>query len=105
MANKITVLGLGAGDFEQLPIGIYRKLKETSSLFLRTKEHPVVGELEKEGIVFQSFDDIYESHDKFEEVYDHIVEVLLQKVKETDITYAVPGHPLKIRYYFSQIYP
>lgn len=94
MANKITVLGLGAGDFEQLPIGIYRQLKETSVLFLRTKEHPVVDELVKEGIQFQSFDDIYESHDKFEEVYEHIVDVLLQKVKEMDITYAVPGHPL-----------
>lgn len=95
MANKITVLGLGAGDFEQLPIGIYRQLKETSTpLVLRTKEHPVVDELVKEGIVFQSFDDIYESHDKFEEVYEHIVDILLQKVKETDITYAVPGHPL-----------
>ncbi|HHW36394.1 MAG TPA: nucleoside triphosphate pyrophosphohydrolase [Bacillales bacterium] len=95
LANKITVVGLGAGNFEQLPIGIYRQLKETSTpLVLRTKEHPVVDELVKEGIVFQSFDDIYESHDKFEEVYEHIVDILLQKVKETDITYAVPGHPL-----------
>lgn len=95
MANKITVIGLGAADFEQLPIGIYRRLKETSSpLFLRTKEHPVVEELVKEEVVFQSFDDIYESHDKFEEVYEHIVDILLQKVKETDITYGVPGHPL-----------
>lgn len=95
MVNKITVLGLGAGDFEQLPIGIYRRLKETRSpLVLRTKEHPVVGELVKEGIVIQSFDDIYESHDKFEEVYEHIVNILLEKVKETDIIYAVPGHPL-----------
>ncbi|WP_458415249.1 nucleoside triphosphate pyrophosphohydrolase [Schinkia sp. CFF1] len=92
--NTITVIGLGAGDFEQLPIGVYRKIKSADHLYLRTKEHPVVNELEKEGISFQSFDDIYERHDKFEDVYDEIVDILVQKAKDADITYAVPGHPL-----------
>ncbi|HHY75103.1 MAG TPA: nucleoside triphosphate pyrophosphohydrolase [Bacillus bacterium] len=92
--NKITVLGLGAGDIEQLPIGIYRKLKEADCLFLRTKEHPVVNELVKEGLTFQSFDEIYEKNEQFEDVYEQIVGILVQKVKEASIIYAVPGHPL-----------
>lgn len=94
MGNKITILGLGAGDFEQLPIGVYRKLQGASHLFLRTKEHPVVNELVKEGVTFQAFDDIYEQNDKFADVYEQIVASLLEKVQECDIMYAVPGHPL-----------
>ncbi len=47
--NKIDVIGLGSGDLDQLPYGIYKRLKESSHAYLRTKEHPVVRELEKEG--------------------------------------------------------
>ncbi|MFL6554696.1 MAG: MazG family protein, partial [Bacillus sp. (in: firmicutes)] len=56
MAKKIEILGLGAGDLEQLPVGVYKKLLNASQLFLRTKEHPVVLELEKEGLTYSSFD-------------------------------------------------
>lgn len=94
MTNRITVLGLGASGFEQLPIGVYRKLKNADSLFLRTKEHPVVAELTNEGILFQTFDEDYQSNERFEEVYEQIAEKLLAKVKEGNVTYAVPGHPL-----------
>ena len=90
----ITVIGLGAGDLSQLPLGIYRKLLTTEYLFLRTKEHPVIKELEAEGISYQSFDEIYEKHDQFEEVYDEIVAILKNEAKTKDIVYAVPGHPM-----------
>jgi tetrapyrrole methylase family protein / MazG family protein len=94
MGNKIEILGLGAGDIEQLPYGIYKKLKQSTHLFLRTKEHPVISELEKEGLAFTSFDGIYEKHDQFEEVYQEITRVLLDEAKNNMIIYAVPGHPL-----------
>lgn len=92
--KNINIIGLGAGDIEQLPLGVYRTLKNTNSLFLRTKEHPVVEELEKEGFVFTSFDHIYEKHEQFEEVYEEICTFLLKKALTEDVTYAVPGHPL-----------
>lgn len=94
MVRRIEILGLGAGDLEQLPVGVYKKLLKANSLFLRTKEHPVVSELEKEGLRYTSFDSIYEKHDQFEEVYEEIVETLLQKAESETIVYAVPGHPL-----------
>lgn len=94
MTHKITVLGLGSSDFEQLPIGVYRKLKNAAPLFLRTKEHPVVDELIREGILFQTFDEDYENNERFEDVYEQIVKKLFAKVKEGNVTYAVPGHPL-----------
>lgn len=96
MKNKtITVVGLGAGDLDQLPYGIYRTLKAAKQLYLRTKEHPVVAELIAEGITIESFDDVYEQHDTFSDVYTDIVELLFSRVNEAgSLVYAVPGHPL-----------
>ncbi|MGA9225278.1 MAG: nucleoside triphosphate pyrophosphohydrolase [Mesobacillus sp.] len=94
MTNKISIIGLGAGDLDQLPLGVYKRLKQDKNLFLRTKEHPVVAELEQEGLQFQSFDSIYEKHDQFADVYEEITETLLAEAKKEPVTYAVPGHPL-----------
>lgn len=96
MKNKtITVVGLGAGDLDQLPYGIYRTLRAAKQLYLRTKEHPVVAELIAEGITIESFDDVYEQHDTFSDVYTDIVELLFSRVNEAgSLVYAVPGHPL-----------
>jgi len=94
MSNQITVIGLGAGDINQLPLGIYKIAKSAKVLFLRTKEHPVVKELEEEGTRFTSFDDVYEQNDQFEMVYEEITKHLLTAARNGDITYAVPGHPL-----------
>ncbi|MED1471886.1 nucleoside triphosphate pyrophosphohydrolase [Bacillus salipaludis] len=92
--KKIEILGLGAGDLEQLPLGVYKKLIQSEHVYLRTKEHPVVAELEKEGFQYISFDSIYEKHDQFEEVYKEISAALLSKAKTGPVVYAVPGHPL-----------
>ncbi|MGR3766421.1 nucleoside triphosphate pyrophosphohydrolase [Rossellomorea sp. NS-SX7] len=92
--NTITIVGLGAGDMEQLPLGVYRIIKNSDFLYLRTKEHPVVSDLIKEGVTFQSFDEIYEKHDRFEQVYEEITEVLVSRAEKGPLVYAVPGHPL-----------
>lgn len=93
--KKIIVIGLGAGTLEGLPLGIYRILKETNHLYLRTEKHPVVAELLAEGVAYESFDDVYEAHDQFPEVYEEISDRLFRMVQEKDeVVYAVPGHPL-----------
>jgi tetrapyrrole methylase family protein / MazG family protein len=94
MSKKIEILGLGAGDFDQLPLGVYKKLINSKHVYLRTKEHPVVPELVKEGFDYTSFDSIYEKHDQFEEVYQEIVQTLFQLAENDPVIYAVPGHPL-----------
>jgi len=91
--HSITVAGLGAGDMGQLPLGVYRQLKANRKIFLRTKEHPAVSELEREGMKYTAFDDVYERHDQFEAVYEEIVEILFREAEQEDILYAVPGHP------------
>ncbi|GKV66685.1 MULTISPECIES: bifunctional methyltransferase/pyrophosphohydrolase YabN [Sporosarcina] len=92
--KKITVIGLGAGDLEQLTLGTYRLLQKAEHLVIRTEEHPVVGELRAEGLQMESFDAVYEANDSFEDVYQTIVEKLLEMSAEQPVTYAVPGHPL-----------
>lgn len=92
--HTIHILGLGAGDLLQLPLGVYRTLKEADPLYLRTADHPVVTELETEGLRYESFDAIYEKHDDFAPVYKEIAETLIALAENASIYYAVPGHPL-----------
>ncbi|MFX3673696.1 MAG: nucleoside triphosphate pyrophosphohydrolase [Paenisporosarcina sp.] len=92
--KQITVIGLGAGELDQLPLGLYRKLTKATRLFVRTAEHPVLDELVNDGLSFESFDAIYEKHDAFEMVYKEIVETLIELADESPLIYAVPGHPL-----------
>lgn len=92
--NEITIIGLGAGDLEQLPLGIYKKLVQTGQCYVRTADHPVIGDLKREGINFTAFDGIYEKHDQFEDVYEEIAETLLDEASNRSVLYAVPGHPM-----------
>jgi tetrapyrrole methylase family protein / MazG family protein len=92
--NEIAIIGLGAGDLNQLPLGVYKKLKQASLCLVRTMDHPVVKELAAEGVIFESFDEIYEKHQTFEKVYDEIAEILLKRAELEAIIYAVPGHPM-----------
>lgn len=92
--HELIVLGLGAADFDQLQLGVYKRLQSAKKIYVRTKDHPVIEELEKEGMTFVSFDDIYERHSTFQPVYEEIVERLLEEVKKEQVIYAVPGHPL-----------
>lgn len=95
MIKKITVVGLGAGGMEQLPFGVYKLLKNTTKIYVRTKEHPLLVDLEKEGVTFTSFDYLYEEETDFEDVYVAITDKLIDEVKKAgEIIYAVPGHPL-----------
>lgn len=93
--TTITIVGLGAAELDQLPLGIYKFLKATSTLYVRTNDHPVLRELAEEGVTYLSFDDVYEKHDDFQAVYREIADTLLRLAEEKEsIVYAVPGHPL-----------
>lgn len=91
--SKIEIVGLGAGDLNQIPYGIYKKIINANRIFLRTKEHPVVVELEQQGFTYESFDYIYEKNDQFTDVYEEITLKLIEEARQKDVIYAVPGHP------------
>lgn len=92
--HEIIVVGLGAADLDQLQLGVYRRLQSAKKVYVRTMDHPVIQELENEGVTFISFDNVYEKHETFQPVYEEIVNELLEAVEEEPIIYAVPGHPL-----------
>lgn len=95
MTTHITIIGLGAGDIEQLPLGIYRLLTtDKRKVFVRTSKHPVVQTLQEEGLYVESFDTYYETEQQFTDVYEKIVHRLLLESKNKSIIYAVPGHPM-----------
>ncbi|UQZ84913.1 Nucleoside triphosphate pyrophosphohydrolase [Paenibacillus konkukensis] len=96
MQPRITVVGLGSGDEDQLTLGVWKKLKQAKRLYLRTDQHPMVSLLRDNGIAYESFDSIYTSNDTFEQVYETIAGQLLRLSKEEqgEVVYAVPGHPM-----------
>ena len=78
--HPLTIIGLGAGDLDQLSLGTYRKLKEADFIVARTDQHPAIEELRAEGITLTSFDELYEKHDAFQVVYEEIVAELTNNV-------------------------
>jgi tetrapyrrole methylase family protein/MazG family protein len=65
-------------------------------VYLRTRRHPVVPYLEREGIRLHSLDDFYERHASFDEVYREMAGFLLDAAagNPEPVVFAVPGHPL-----------
>ncbi|GAB2718712.1 nucleoside triphosphate pyrophosphohydrolase [Paenibacillus thermoaerophilus] len=96
---RIIAVGLGSGDPDQLTLGVWRKLQSASAagtLRVRTATHPAVRRIEAEGLVYRAYDDIYETHDRFEDVYETIAASLIDEAPKAPdaIVYAVPGHPM-----------
>ena len=104
----LTIIGLGPGNPGQLTLEALDAMEGAGNLFLRTAVHPVVPYLEKRGIVFESFDALYEEKDSFEGVYQAIVDEILALAREKDVVYAVEddgcGLPSEeIRHLFSDL--
>ncbi len=89
----ITVVGLGPGDPGLITLAAKDALSRPN-LWLRTEKHPTVSALKDWGLTWQTFDDCYEEGRAFSEVYQTIVGRLLAMGAESDVVYAVPGHPL-----------
>ncbi|MCL4256740.1 MAG: MazG family protein, partial [Anaerolineae bacterium] len=86
-------IGLGPGDIDDVSRKAWRILENAKTVYLRTNQHGCVPHL-PQGAEYHSFDNIYNANDKFEAVYDTIVETLITAAKTDDVIYAVPGDPL-----------
>ena len=93
MTPGITVVGLGPGDPGLLTREAWLLLSEPGKVFLRTLDHPVVPSLPAH-IELHAFDDLYERHGTFDEVYAAIVDlVVAEAAGPSGVVYAVPGDP------------
>lgn len=90
--GKISIVGLGPGDYSQISQGALEILQSSSNIFLRTEKHPIIDVL-KGSIKYTSLDYFYDNGKDFEEVYYKISEFIIELSKKGDVVYAVPGHP------------
>lgn len=90
----LQIVGLGPGPWTSLPLGTYQMLQPNKKIFLRTAWHPIVNDLNQNGIGYESFDSHYDQAESFDALHEEIVDTLFRKAKEYgEIVYAVPGHP------------
>jgi tetrapyrrole methylase family protein/MazG family protein len=90
----ITITGLGPGDFDRIPAATRLVLLDPdATVVVRTLEHPAARELAGMREVV-SCDDLYESQDSFEGVYQAITDRLLAAAESARVVYAVPGSPM-----------
>jgi tetrapyrrole methylase family protein/MazG family protein len=90
--NGITIVGLGPGDGRYLTREAWQVLVSAETLYLRTKDHPVIDDLPA-GLDIHSFDALYEASADFETVYAEIVRTIVDLGQREAVVYAVPGHP------------
>lgn len=90
----LIIVGLGPGDPGLITREAWEMLSHATEVYLRTRVHPTVAHL-PEGPVYHSFDDLYEQADDFEQVYETIVQQLVEKaIRLGDVIYCVPGDPM-----------
>ncbi|MDA8096066.1 MAG: nucleoside triphosphate pyrophosphohydrolase [Clostridia bacterium] len=95
MGREITIVGLGPGAVEALPVGVVDALGQSGTKnILRTERHPVVPWLREQGIEFVCCDHYYEQGRDFAEVYREIADLVLEVSRWSPVVYAAPGHPL-----------
>lgn len=87
----LTIIGLGPGHIDDLTRRAWQIIEAAPVVYLRTAQHPCVPDLPA---VCISFDEVYESIPDFAAVYEEIVTRVLDKAREGDVVYAVPGDPL-----------
>lgn len=89
--GKISIVGLGPGDYSLISQGALNALSSSCNVYLRTRKHPTVEQLQ--GIIQYTALDYFYEKDNFEEVYEQISKFIVEKGKCEDLVYAVPGHP------------
>ncbi|MDO8681987.1 MAG: SAM-dependent methyltransferase [Armatimonadota bacterium] len=90
----IKIVGLGPGGLGGVSQRSLEVLRTARKIYIRTENHPVVAELSDHGILFESFDSLYENAQDFETLYQEIADRIISETAAGDVVYAVPGHPL-----------
>lgn len=91
--NQLTIVGLGPGSPDFLTLRAIETLKTAKTVYLRTEKHPIVDYLHDIGVSFNSFDELYQNSDSFDDVYRAISDGVIAALQEGPVVYAVPGNP------------
>jgi tetrapyrrole methylase family protein / MazG family protein len=90
----ISIVGLGPGALDRVPSPVRSMLLDPDRrVVARTEHHPAAAELgQLRDVVF--CDDLYQSHDGFDDVYEAIARRVIEVSTAGPVVYAVPGSPL-----------
>ena len=90
MTPRVVVVGLGPGDPRLVPAAASDAIASIPVRFVRTARHPSAGLVAPA----TAFDDLYESADRIEDVYDGVVDAVTAAARSHGtVLYAVPGSP------------
>jgi tetrapyrrole methylase family protein/MazG family protein len=88
---QVVVAGLGPAGPDLLTTGTLARIAAVANRYLRTRRHPAASAVPDA----EAFDELYERHDTFEDVYAAIVEALVAGAeRHGTVLYAVPGSPV-----------
>lgn len=90
----INIIGLGATDENGLTLQTLEYIKDENLNYLRTEKVQAIEKFKQLNVDYKTFDYLYETEDTFDDVYEKIVEKLLDESKNKTINYFVPGTPL-----------
>ncbi len=94
MAGRIDIVGLGPGDLDRVTGRAADLLFDPSrTVIVRTLEHPAARTLAERRDVM-SADDLYESAETFEAVYEAVTQRVIDAAKHGDVVVGLPGSPL-----------
>lgn len=93
MTGGITIVGLGPGDPMAMTLEGRTAIDQAARVCLRTTRHPA-GQAIAEQREVVSFDELYETIEGFDEVYQEIVRRVVGWGEAGEVVYAVPGDPM-----------
>ena len=92
--STLIIAGLGPGSLAGAPSKTLEHLRSPDvTVVVRTLQHPAAEELAGERSVI-SCDDLYDNAETFDDVYDGIVDRVMNLASDGKVVYAVPGSPL-----------
>jgi tetrapyrrole methylase family protein/MazG family protein len=94
MDPRITIVGLGPGDYDRIPGETLDLLTDPDvKVIVRTLEHPAARRLSELRAV-ESGDDLYDAAETFDDVYQRLAERVVRAASDGHVVLAVPGSPL-----------
>jgi tetrapyrrole methylase family protein/MazG family protein len=95
MTALIKIVGLGPGADDAITAQTLHEIENSTHRYIRTTRHPSAHLVENA----TSFDEEYEKHARFEDVYQAIADKLIAAAKQhQEILYVVPGSPLVLEH-------
>ena len=91
MTARVVIVGLGPGPRNTVTQATLEAIERINVQFVRTKRHPTADLMPKA----TSFDSLYDTLPKFDDVYSAITEaVVTAAIEHGEVLFAVPGSPL-----------